>query len=186
MLKKYEPALIKIEREVGVDRYSLLAIWGRETAFGTYKLPHDAVRVLATEAYVGRRKEMFRQEIIAALKMLQMGVPRAMMRSSWAGAVGLTQFMPTEFITYAPNADGTRLDIWNSVPDALTAAGGSSRAKAGCEARPGAMRCACHRVRTARSKARRKSALSRNGPSSGSCARAASRSRRPSSSSRLT
>ena len=49
MLKKYEPALIKIEREVGVDRYSLLAIWGRETAFGTYKLPHDAVRVLATE-----------------------------------------------------------------------------------------------------------------------------------------
>ena len=123
MLKKYEPALIKIEREVGVDRYSLLAIWGRETAFGTYKLPHDAIRVLATEAYVGRRKEMFRLEIVAALKMLQMGVPRAVMRSSWAGAVGLTQFMPTEFITYAPNPDGTRLDIWNSVPDALTAAG---------------------------------------------------------------
>lgn len=122
MAKKYEAAFPKIERETGVDRYALLAIWGRETAYGTYKLPHDAVRVLATEAYVGRRKEMFRLEILAALKMLQLGVPRALMRSSWAGAVGLTQFMPTEYINYTANPDGSRLDIWNSVPDALNAA----------------------------------------------------------------
>lgn len=123
LARKYKPALDKIEKEIGVDRYSLLAIWGRETAFGTYKLPHDAVRVLATEAYVGRRKELFRVEILAALKMLQAGVPRADMRASWAGAVGLTQFMPSEYFQYAADGDGDgKIDIFHSVPDALASA----------------------------------------------------------------
>lgn len=119
-LSKYKPALDRIEAETGVDRYSLLAIWGRETAFGTYKLPHDSIRVLATLAYTGRRKELFRAEILAALRMLQTGVPRSLMRSSWAGAVGLTQFMPTEFEPFARDMDGDgKKDIFNSVPDAL-------------------------------------------------------------------
>lgn len=119
-LGKHAAAFDKIEGEIGVDRYSLLAFWARETALGQYKLPHDAIRVLATLAYVGRRKELFRAELLAALGMLQSGVPRAKMRSSWAGAVGLTQFMPTEFAPYARDidADGTK-DIFNSVPDAL-------------------------------------------------------------------
>ena len=80
---------------------SLLAIWGRETAYGGYKLPHDAMRVLATQAYTGRRKDMFRGEFLAALKMLQDGVPREKMRSSWGGAMGLTQFLPSEFYKHA-------------------------------------------------------------------------------------
>ncbi len=120
---KHAAALARIEREYGVDRYSLLAIWGRETAYGTYKLPHDAIRVLATEAWVGRRKDLFRAEIIAALRMLQAGVARADMRSSWAGAVGMTQFMPTEYFVHAADGDGDgRIDIFRSVPDALASA----------------------------------------------------------------
>lgn len=120
LLAKHKTALDKIERDIGVDRYSLLAIWGRETAFGNYKLPHDAINVLATEAYIGRRKELFRAEILAALKMLEIGVPRSEMRSSWAGAVGLTQFMPTEYAPYARDIDGDgKKDIFHSVPDAL-------------------------------------------------------------------
>lgn len=123
LLAKYKSHLDTIERDIGVDRYSLLAIWGRETAFGNYKLPHDAVRVLATLAYAGRRKDVFRKEILAALQMLEQGVARSDMRSSWAGAVGLTQFMPTEYIPYARDidADGTK-DIFRSVPDALGSA----------------------------------------------------------------
>ena len=123
---KYKAALDKIEAESGVDRYALIAIWGRETAYGSYKLPHDAVRVLTTLAYAGRRKELFRKELLAALQMLQSGVARADMKSSWAGAVGLTQFMPTEYLPYARDADGDgRKDIFRSVPDAL----GSSAAQ---------------------------------------------------------
>ncbi len=120
---KYKGPLTNIEKITGVDPYILVAIWGRETAFGSYKLPYDALRVLATLAYTGRRKDMFRAEFIAALKMLDLGVPRSDMKSSWAGAVGLTQFMPTEYIKYADDGDGDgKADIWRSVPDALASA----------------------------------------------------------------
>ena len=123
LLETHKAALDKIEQDLGVDRYSVLAIWGRETAFGKHKLPHDAITVLATQAYLGRRKEMFRAELIAALKMLDQGIPRARMRSSWAGAMGLTQFMPTEFWKHTHDLDGDGVsDIWNSVPDALASA----------------------------------------------------------------
>src|SRR5512139_3735938 len=85
---EHKADLDKIERDIGLDRYSILAIWGRETAFGNHKLPHDAIEVLATLAWTGRRKELFRNELIEALKMLQSGVARSDMRASWAGAVG--------------------------------------------------------------------------------------------------
>ncbi len=66
---------------------------------------------------------MFRAEFIAALKMLQVGVPRSDMKSSWAGAVGLTQFMPTEYFKHAADGDGDGVtDIWRSIPDALASA----------------------------------------------------------------
>jgi lytic murein transglycosylase len=101
----------------------MVAIWGRETAYGRHKLPHDAIRVLTTQAYTGRRKEQFRAEVIAALKMLQAGVPRSKMRASWAGAVGLTQFMPTEYFQHLEDGDGDgKVDIFDSVPDALASA----------------------------------------------------------------
>jgi lytic murein transglycosylase len=120
---KYAVPLAKIEREFGVDRYSVLAIWGRETAYGQHKLPHDAITVLATQAYYGRRKDMFRNELIAALRMLQEGIPRARMRASWAGAMGLTQFMPSEYFIHTHDMDGDgKSDIFNSVPDALASA----------------------------------------------------------------
>ena len=127
---KYRDTLARIEKEYGVSGNVVLAIFGRETDYGRYKLAYDAVRVLATQAYTGRRKELFRGEFIAALKMLQDGVPRAQMRSSWGGAMGMTQFLPSEFYKYAVDFDGDgKVDIWNSVPDALAAAAGQLRAK---------------------------------------------------------
>jgi lytic murein transglycosylase len=119
-LAEHQAALERIEGLTGVDRYTLVAIWGRETAYGTYHPPNDAIRMLATLAYVGKRKEKFQEELIAALVMLQQGVPRADMKSSWAGAVGLTQAMPTEYLKYAIDGDGDgKIDIWRSVADAL-------------------------------------------------------------------
>jgi lytic murein transglycosylase len=76
--------------------------------------------MLATLAYTGKRKERFHDELIAALKMLQSGIPRSQMKSSWAGAVGLTQAMPTEYFKYAIDGDGDgKIDLWHSVADAL-------------------------------------------------------------------
>ena len=99
----------------------VLAIWARETDYGAAKLPHSAIRALATQAYLGRRKEQFREEFLLALKMLQEGhVTLADMRSSWAGAMGQPQLLPSGFYKYAIDFDGDgRRDIWTSVPDAL-------------------------------------------------------------------
>jgi lytic murein transglycosylase len=120
---QYHDTLARIEREIGVPGNVVLAIWARETDYGGYKLPHDAVRVLATQAYVGKRKDFFRNEFLHVLKMLQDGVPRADLRASWGGAMGLTQFLPSEYYKYAVDFDGDgRADIWRSVPDALASA----------------------------------------------------------------
>jgi len=124
LLAEHRATLTKIEQQFGVPPSVVLAIWGRETAFGNARLPHDAIRVLATQAYTGRRKDMFRGEFLAALKMLQDGlVKRADMRSSWGGAMGLTQFLPSEFYKHAVDFDNDgRADIFRSVPDALASA----------------------------------------------------------------
>jgi lytic murein transglycosylase len=120
---QYRAALSRIEQEFGVPGNVVLAIWARETDYGGYKLPHDAIRVLATQAYVGKRKDFFRNEFLHALKMLQDGTPRADMRASWGGALGMTQFLPSEYYKYAVDFDGDgRADIWHSVPDALASA----------------------------------------------------------------
>ena len=121
---EHHRTLTAIEQKFGVPPNVILAIWGRETAYGSHKLPHSAVRVLATQAYYGRRKDMFRQEFLYALKILEEGhVKLADMRSSWGGAMGLTQLLPSEFYKYAIdfNGDGRR-DVWTSVPDALASA----------------------------------------------------------------
>jgi lytic murein transglycosylase len=147
LAKAHANALARIEKEIGVDAHVVLAIWGRETAFGKYKPQHDAIRVLATQAFTGRRKELFRGELLHALKLIDDGrIKRAEMRASWAGAMGLTQFMPSEFYSSAVDMDGDgRIDLFGSVADALGSAamqlklkGWTARLPWGIEVRTGA------------------------------------------------
>lgn len=121
---QHAQTLAAIERQFGVPGPVILAIWGRETDFGRYTLPYNAVRVLATQAYAGRRKAQFREEFLLALKILEEGhIGLKDMRSSWAGAMGLTQFLPSEFYKHAVDFDGDgHRNIWTSVPDALASA----------------------------------------------------------------
>jgi len=127
---QYRDTLARISRTFGVPGNVVLAIWARETDYGGYKLPHDALQVLATQAYIGKRKDFFRNEFLHALKMLEDGVPRADLRSSWGGATGLTQFLPSEYYKYAVDFDHDgRADIWRSVPDALASAAKQLRGK---------------------------------------------------------
>jgi lytic murein transglycosylase len=101
----------------------VLAIWGRESGYSTHYGGRDAIQMIATQAYTGRRKDFFRNEFLAALRMLQDGIPRSELRSSWGGAMGLTQFLPSEFYKYGVDFDRDgRVDIWTSVPDSLASA----------------------------------------------------------------
>lgn len=110
-----------IERRFGVPAGILLAVWGRESGFGQANIPHNAFEVLGTKAFMARRKEMYRDEVLAALEMVQRGnVSVAAMKSSWGGALGQPQFLPTSYLKYAVDADGDgRADIWTSQVDTL-------------------------------------------------------------------
>lgn len=113
--------LRKVEKTYGVPGSIVLAIWGRESGYGRAKLPYEALDVLATKAFMSTRKEMFRRELIDALRIIQHGdITPERMRGSWAGALGQPQFMPSSYAKYAVDFDGDgRADIWDSVPDTL-------------------------------------------------------------------
>ncbi|WOC15923.1 lytic murein transglycosylase [Pseudochrobactrum sp. MP213Fo] len=120
-LNSHKKLLAKIERDYGVPAGIVVAIWGRESAFGTVKIPYNAFEVLATKAFMATRKDMFRDELLAALEIVQKGyMDSGHLKSSWAGALGQPQFMPTSYLQHAVDYDGNgKRDIWNSVPDTL-------------------------------------------------------------------
>ncbi len=121
-LNQYRATLEAIEARYGVEKEVVVAVWGLESAYGSYRGSTDIVRALATLAYDARRSAFFEEQLIAALKILQSGDTTARrMTGSWAGAMGHTQFMPTSYLDYAVDftGDGKR-DIWSDDPsDAL-------------------------------------------------------------------
>jgi len=121
-LKTQGDTLLRIEATYGVDAEVVAAIWGLESAYGAVRGDIPTLHALATLAYDGRRGAFFEGELIAALKILQLGdASAATLRGSWAGAMGHTQFMPSSWHAFAVDftADGKR-DIWGDDPtDAL-------------------------------------------------------------------
>ncbi len=119
--QKWSRTIAKIEYSYGIPGHILLAIWGRESGFGRARMTHSALPVLATKAFMSTRKPLFRRELLALLQILQGGqIKKAAMQSSWAGAMGQPQFMPTAYLKYAVDFDGDgHSDIWSSVPDTL-------------------------------------------------------------------
>ncbi|MAU98603.1 MAG: lytic transglycosylase [Fulvimarina sp.] len=121
--------LDRIESRFGVDRDILLAIWSMETNYGQILQRQDVMRSLprslATLAYLDKSRAKFaRQQLIAALKVVQSGdIKVSELISSWAGAMGHTQFIPTSYLAYKADMDGDgHANIWESVPDALATA----------------------------------------------------------------
>lgn len=121
LMQKHAATLKKIEARYGVPKRIILAIWARESGYGGAKIPHDALRVLATQAFMGQRADFFKGELIAALKILQNGdVTRRAMRSSWGGAMGQPQFLPSSYLKYAVDFDGDgKRNIWTSEIDTM-------------------------------------------------------------------
>ena len=117
--------LSAIERAHGVPGRILLAVWGRESGYGAAKIPYNAFEVLGTKAFMSTRKVMFEEEVLSALVMVEKGLATpAQMKSSWAGALGQPQFMPSSFLKHAADGDGDkRADIWTSQADTLASIG---------------------------------------------------------------
>lgn len=110
----------RIERESGVPSAIMIAIWGHETNYGSYTGDFDLPRALASLAYEGRRRELFTEEFLATLKMMDRGIPRERLKGSWAGATGYPQFLPSIYLRLAKDGDGDGVaNIWTSEADTL-------------------------------------------------------------------
>ncbi|MGH1574563.1 lytic murein transglycosylase [Methylobacterium sp. P31] len=115
------PSLKAIEARYGVPQPVLLSFWGIESDFGASAGSVPTIRALATLAEARHRGDLFRDELLAALTILQRGdVTPERMSGSWAGAMGQVQFLPSTFLAHAVDFDGDgRRDIWTSDADSL-------------------------------------------------------------------
>lgn len=121
-LKRHADLFARIEAEYGVEKEVVAAIWGLESAYGTFRGKVPTINALATLAYDARRAAFFEGQLIAALKIVQNGdVTPVAMQGSWAGAMGHTQFMPGSWWEFAVDFDGDgKRNIWGDDPtDAL-------------------------------------------------------------------
>jgi lytic murein transglycosylase len=110
-----------IAARYGVPVEIIFAIWGMESSYGSFVGDIPTIDALATLGFEGRREEWARGQLLAALKILQnRDIDRDQMVGSWAGAMGQTQFLPSNFLAYAVDADGDgRRDLWGSVADVV-------------------------------------------------------------------
>lgn len=121
LLAKHAELLEEIARTHGIQPRFIVALWGLESDFGANTGGFPTIASLATLAHVGRRRDYFRRELIAALKLVDRDeVSAARMYGSWAGAMGQCQFMPSNFLRHAVDQDndGVR-DIWGNPADVL-------------------------------------------------------------------
>ena len=118
-LAETQGELAAAQARYGVPQATIVAIWGMESDYGGNFGDIPTIDALATLGFEGRREAWARQQLMAALKILQGGdIDRAHMIGSWAGAMGQTQFIPTAFLSFAVDADGDgRRDIWGSMAD---------------------------------------------------------------------
>lgn len=118
------PLLSRIEARTGVPTSIMIAIYGHETAYGQVTGSFDLPEALATLAYEGRRRSLFEPEFLATLEMVENGVPRGVLKGSWAGAFGYPQFLPSVYLAVAEDGDGDgRAEIWSSEADAIESIG---------------------------------------------------------------
>ena len=114
----------KIETRYQVPRHILTAIWGLESAYGRIMGNHEIISALSTFAFEGRRQKFGEQQLFAVLDMLKRNDVRSdQLIGSWAGAMGMPQFIPTTFRDYAVDFDGDgNKDLWQNEGDALGSA----------------------------------------------------------------
>lgn len=138
LLERWGADLAAIERRSGVPGPIVVAVWGLETNYGASTGGKDVIRSMATLGALGYRPDLYRAELLAALAMLRDGdARRTDLRGSWAGAMGLPQFMPSSFRAFAVDGDGDgRRDIWADVPDALASIANFLRGKGWAPDRP--------------------------------------------------
>ncbi len=125
LYKKHQTQLNEITKKYGIPGRFIIAFWGMETNYGGYTGNTKIIESLATLSYDPRRSKFFTNELISALKIIDQGhVKASQMKGSWAGAMGLPQFMPSNYLKYTIDGDNDgKIDLWNSLPDVFNSMG---------------------------------------------------------------
>lgn len=125
LLKQHQQLLDQVAQKYGVPGRFLIAFWGMETNYGSYTGKMPIIESLATLAYNPRRSEFFTKQLINALQIVEKGfVQPEQMYGSWAGAMGQTQFMPYNYLTYSVDGDADgKVNLWDSLPDVFHSSG---------------------------------------------------------------
>ncbi|ALO45693.1 lytic murein transglycosylase [Pseudohongiella spirulinae] len=121
LMAEHGDMIREVSAHYGVQPRFVVAILGLESNYGSFPITQPLFSVIATLAFDGRRGEMFRNELFAALEIVDKGLATPdMMKSSWAGALGIAQFTPSSFLRLAVDHDGDgRIDLWSMGPDVI-------------------------------------------------------------------
>jgi lytic murein transglycosylase len=121
LIKANAPTFARIEQQYGVPAAVIVSFWGLESDFGANMGNYHSLSAIASLAYDCRRSERFRAQLFDALRLIDRGdlAPEEMI-GSWAGELGQTQMMPSEYFKFAVDYDGSgKRDLIRSVPDVL-------------------------------------------------------------------
>lgn len=121
LIKKNAPVFARIDKQYGVPAAVIVSFWGLESDFGANQGKYPTLSSIASLAYDCRRADKFRPQLIDALRLIQRGdLTPAEMIGSWAGELGQTQMMPSEYNKYAVDYDGHgKRDLIHDAPDVL-------------------------------------------------------------------
>lgn len=122
-LNKHKELLSKNYEKYGIPPHIIVALIGLETNYGTYVGDYNLIESLVTLAYNNRRSSFFKSELIALLKLIDNGNIHFSHTGSWDGGIGNIQFMPSNILAYAVDADNNGIiDLWNSNEDIFASA----------------------------------------------------------------
>jgi lytic murein transglycosylase len=123
-LQKYAAVFARAEREFGVQGPVIAAFWALETDFGAVQGDFDTVNALLTLAHDCRRPELFRPQVVPLLTLIDQGILPANVKGAWAGEVGQTQLLPSDYLARGVDGDGDGfVDLRNSAPDVIMTTG---------------------------------------------------------------
>ena len=127
--QRHQATLAQAEQAYGVPASVIVGILGVETLYGQHMGNFRILDALATLAFdfpqahprASERQTFFRSELDHFLRMAQRsGNDATSYRGSYAGAMGMPQFMPSSWSHYAVDFDGDgRIDLFNSTADTI-------------------------------------------------------------------
>jgi len=119
-LKKYADVFTRADKEFGVQPAIIAAFWGLETDFGAVQGDFHTLNALVTLSHDCRRPQLFRPQLVPLLTLIDRGALPADVKGAWAGEIGQTQILPTDYLAKGIDADGNgKIDLRNSVPDVI-------------------------------------------------------------------